>query len=543
MYRIGIDFDNTIACYDQAFLEVAALNNIDISPSLKSKNDIKENILKQENGQHKWQSVQGKVYGKFINLASLFVGVYEFIYLARERGHKVFIVSHKTEFGHFDEEFVPLRVQAIAWLRGQGLLGGTSTLLKLEDVFFEATQADKVARICQLDCTHFIDDLPEVLASPEFPDSMIKILFDPRSLGVNVNYYNGVSSWRGITAKLFNCWGKDDIISVLRRKLPELDIAGSEVVRGRGNSRIFQVTTSASMHYILKCYPDRHVDARPRLITEFSALQALFQLDLPVPKPFFLFSELDWGVYENVQGEHAVPDAEFVRSASDFVKKIYHTGKDTSTFDGFGLASEACLSGEEIIKQIQRRLEKLKDVTLPYLQEFLDKDFKYVFDFAHASAKKLMGDKFSEILDKQQRFPSPSDFGAHNAILTNEGRIVFIDFEYFGWDDPVKLVSDFYWHPAMALCCSLRGEWVRRSEEIFKLDEFFSYRLNAYLPLFGLRWCLILLNEFLVNGISRRNYANPIDCETDEVVLRKQFTKAAGLLAVLKEHVNHGCAF
>ena len=48
---------------------------------------------------------------------------------------------------------------------------------------------------------------------------------------------------------------------------------------------------------------------------------------------------------------------------------------------------------------------------------------------------------------RTQRALSPSDFGLHNAMRGEDGRLRFIDFEYFGWDDPVKLVSDTALHP------------------------------------------------------------------------------------------------
>jgi len=41
---------------------------------------------------------------------------------------------------------------------------------------------------------------------------------------------------------------------------------------------------------------------------------------------------------------------------------------------------------------------------------------------------------------------SPSDFGFHNAIRSR-GSIKFIDFEFAGWDDPAKLISDFVLQP------------------------------------------------------------------------------------------------
>ena len=48
----------------------------------------------------------------------------------------------------------------------------------------------------------------------------------------------------------------------------------------------------------------------------------------------------------------------------------------------------------------------------------------------------------------EDRCLSPSDFGFHNA-LQSAARLSFIDFEYAGWDDPAKLVCDFFCQPAV----------------------------------------------------------------------------------------------
>ena len=41
---------------------------------------------------------------------------------------------------------------------------------------------------------------------------------------------------------------------------------------------------------------------------------------------------------------------------------------------------------------------------------------------------------------------SPSDFGFHN-VIKKDDFLYFIDFEYAGLDDPVKLICDFYCQP------------------------------------------------------------------------------------------------
>ena len=49
-----------------------------------------------------------------------------------------------------------------------------------------------------------------------------------------------------------------------------------------------------------------------------------------------------------------------------------------------------------------------------------------------------------EELGPADRVLSPSDFGFHNALLDRQGNVRFFDFEYAGWDDPAKLVCDFF---------------------------------------------------------------------------------------------------
>jgi len=92
---------------------------------------------------------------------------------------------------------------------------------------------------------------------------------------------------------------------------------------------------------------------------------------------------------------------------------------------------------------------------------------------------------------------SPSDFGFHNCVKGNDGSLIFLDFDYFGRDDPVKLTADFIWHPAMNLSAELKEKWQEAMLVLFSHDNQFGSRLKAAMPLYGLRWAMIVLNEFL----------------------------------------------
>ena len=77
----------------------------------------------------------------------------------------------------------------------------------------------------------------------------------------------------------------------------------------------------------------------------------------------------------------------------------------------------------------------------------------------------------------------------------------------FGWDDPVKLVSDFLLHPGMALSESLKRRFADGAAQVYSADPAFPVRLRLLYPLFALRWCMILLNEFLPERWTDRVHA------------------------------------
>ncbi|GAB6039350.1 HAD family hydrolase [Endothiovibrio diazotrophicus] len=209
--RIGIDFDNTIAGYDSVFRQVAVEWGLLPEAIAEDKRRVKELILLRPEGALEWQRLQGKVYGKYMPYASPMDGVKRFVRRCRERGVQVAVVSHKTEFGHFDEERVNLRQAAMAWMEDQGFFMPNDIGLVRESVYFENTRREKVERIAQLACDWFVDDLPEVFAESTFPESVNCILFSPSSLepdpsAPSTARFNGIrvaTSWAGIEKLVF----------------------------------------------------------------------------------------------------------------------------------------------------------------------------------------------------------------------------------------------------------------------------------------------------------------------------------------------------
>jgi hypothetical protein len=106
--------------------------------------------------------------------------------------------------------------------------------------------------------------------------------------------------------------------------------------------------------------------------------------------------------------------------------------------------------------------------------------------------------------------------------------LAFVDFEYFGWDDPVKLTADILLHPGTVLAPAQRQRFRRAALRLYGGDPGFGRRLSIFLPLFGLRWVLILLNEFIPERWSRRVLAG--DSGTWSDAKARQLARARELL-------------
>jgi len=539
MIIIGIDFDNTLARYDDIFNEISFKSGFTDKKIFSSKTEVKKRILASTNGEKNWQKLQGKVYGRYMNLAKVFAGAYEFICLAKLRGYKIFIVSHKSEYGHFDEKKISLRNESLKWLIKNDILNGLGNMLTFEDVYFESTREDKIKRINTLGCTHFIDDLPEIFLDKKFPKNVQKIFFCPYPNNCkNLKVYKKIS-WSEITKNLLGSWDNYEIIKILQIFLPELLIINAIQIEGRGNSKVFKLESNIKKFYLLKLYPDLQYDERKRLDNEFQALSILYNKDYPVPKPIAKLEKLNWGVFEWIDGESITKnDKGYLKDAINFISKIKNDTKSICNNVKNSNASEACLSGEEIEKQINKRIQELKKIKNNDLYKFLNNELANVALQLLCVAKKNMGPIFKKNITKDNIILSPSDFGAHNALRIKDGKYIFIDFEYFGIDDPVKLVSDFYWHPGMIFNKKLKNQWLNCAEKIFQNDITYIKRLDSYLPLYGIRWCLIILNRF--KDLERLNQSNSsVDLiNTMNEVCATQMIKSKMLLKEIRKTFN-----
>lgn len=201
---IGIDFDNTLAIYDELLHRLAVERGLIQPQTGPSKRLVRDSIRELPEGEIEWQKLQALVYGPRIGEAAPAPGSAEFFEECSRNGVKVNIVSHKTEFANYDETGTNLRGAALSWLEQHRFFDSQSYGLSRDDVYFESTRREKLDRIRRLACTHYIDDLEETFLEESFPPGVSKLLYSTEIPMLTPAYVHLVGDWRRITDNFFH---------------------------------------------------------------------------------------------------------------------------------------------------------------------------------------------------------------------------------------------------------------------------------------------------------------------------------------------------
>ena len=502
--RLGIDLDNTIICYDEVFSYVAKQRGL-ISPDwLGSKWEVREAVRSTPNGETTWQSIQGNVYGPLSSLARLYSGVFRFLWRCYARGLEVEIVSHKTEFGHTGKIDTPLRAVALEFLREEQISIDNPSSLVGQVTFLDTREA-KIAYIDQQRFDWFVDDLPEVLDNIKISSETRKLGFSPDGM-TDFMSAKRVRSWGEIESEILGKWTNEELSKVT------LKIAGTKPreivwIGGRTNSGIARIRFKDERLAALKIYA---LDvSHDRYSAEQDAFDSLNKCgEVAVPKALGGLRRLGVGMLEWISGDEVTaPNSDHIDCLLGFVKRL-HGLRHHYRFRSFPNASAAIFSGWELQQQLHQRLDQLRSNSIGSrgLHSYLDDEFvPLLLEISSWTEGNWPGHHYETRLQKPEMTLSPSDFGFHNCLKQEDESLRFIDFEYFGWDDPAKLCGDFLFHPGMNLSDTLKLQWIEGARTIYGAQAL--ERLKVMWGLIGLVWCLILLNEFRLDHRARRQVA------------------------------------
>ena len=329
-------------------------------------------------------------------------------------------------------------------------------------------------------------------------------------------------------------------MQALAALLPSAVVEAEPAGKG-GNSRVLRVRCEDGSRYLAKFYFQPTVTGGDRLQAEFSALSFLTTHGVTcVPRPVACDRVNQIGVYELIEAQKisaaraSTGDIEQCVRFAALLKRLSRLAESNE----LPPAAEACFSVEELSANIAARASRLRErSSCADLLAFLSGEFMPAFASLTVWARDQLGPNGgARVLPHADRTLSPSDFGFHNALKQADGNLVFVDFEYFGWDDPAKMIADFILHPAMNLSTDLKSLFVRRMTMELDNGSDLRARFVAFYPLVGLKWCTILLNEFVSEDMARREFASGGEMSTSRRRV-DQLAKARTLLGkIVSEH-------
>jgi hypothetical protein len=314
--------------------------------------------------------------------------------------------------------------------------------------------------------------------------------------------------------------GTDDADGIAAAAAPLLARAGVAPpvrllpIAGGGNNRVYRVE-SAGEPVVLKVYFRHPDDPRDRLRADFGFSAFAWEVGVrALPQPIAGDPATGMAVYEYIPGRKLAPGevtAAHVAEAAAFFRAVNERRADPRAAD-LPPASEACFSIAGHLDCVERRVDRLATI---------DGESPRGHDAAALVAGRLRPawvrarsaviasacGTADEPLVATDRCVSPSDFGFHNALSAADGRLRFLDFEYAGWDDPAKTVCDFFCQPAVPAPREHLATFIDALSPLWRDPAAFVSRAATLLPVYELKWCCIMLNEFLPSADSRRTFA------------------------------------
>ncbi|HEX2113388.1 MAG TPA: aminoglycoside phosphotransferase family protein [Alphaproteobacteria bacterium] len=307
---------------------------------------------------------------------------------------------------------------------------------------------------------------------------------------------------------------------------------------GGANNRVYRIDAGGRT-LVLKQYFHAPEDTRDRLGAEFALSSFAWRNGvLCLPKPIAADFERRLGLYSFVDGRRLqageVDDAA-VEQALAFALALdgLHERDDSHTLPTGSEAVFRLADHLALVEQRVRRLGRIDvgDTLQADAARLVSQSLMPAWDRIAARARleaARAGIALDEELPMAERTISASDFGFHNALRAADGTIRFIDFEYAGWDDPAKLVCDFFNQIAVPVPRKFYARFADRLAAARPRAGLHRKRFDLLLPVYGVKWVCIMLNDFMPAGEKRRRFAAGEDRRA------LQLDKARAALAALE---------
>ena len=310
------------------------------------------------------------------------------------------------------------------------------------------------------------------------------------------------------------------------------------------NNQIYRFDLKDGTRLIVKQY---FQDTRERLRREFDLLTVLKDKGFAeVPTPIARFDDLRVGVYSFVEGEHraaaAFTNVELTAIA-DYLARLHTISKDQISqvlLPGFASA----LSLGQVIERIEERIATVSAAGALALH----KDVRVFLQTAQVvslirqsleTVSRLFGkERMSRLVSDEFVRLSSVDFGPHNLLWTTEGEMHVLDFEYGGWDHPLRVIGDSLAHDQnQALSEAQKTFLIQRYLAQTSLPQEVMTDIYAFCLVSQIEWVMVLVTSLLPEKIAKLQHAKGSEYNIDQF-LQEQIEKIQARLAPLEQVIE-----
>jgi hypothetical protein len=289
---------------------------------------------------------------------------------------------------------------------------------------------------------------------------------------------------------------------------------------------------------LVKQYTSDSDDAENKLEREFSMLTFLWDHNIRcIPEPLIADTLQRTAIYRYIEGKpipvHEIDNSNIIELTHILIQmwqlRLIPRARLLSN------AFDASFTIKQYVETIHLHINKFtsipqSDSHAVAIHSFINSELIPFFTvMAENAAKKPY---YSFTINTNMRTISPSDIGFHTILRIPNGELFFPDFEYSGWDDPVRMVADTLIQPANPLNLNHQRLLLKSIKELLHPIESVVERMEYVYPLIGIQWCLILLNNFLPAHVQKNPYSIQYFNNDNK---NEQIVKAAKLLNTIKQ--------
>lgn len=294
-------------------------------------------------------------------------------------------------------------------------------------------------------------------------------------------------------------------------------------IEGGMNNLLYKVMLEDGRRCVAKRYCQ---DDRSRLRREYDVLSVLHEKGFAgVPVPLARFDDLHTGIYSFAEGRQ-VDACDFSTRELDatvdyFTRLQAILLRDVTT--ELLRAQSSAFSLNEVTDLILERVKPFKEGREemgPGIEEFIkeSKALSIVEDLLTQSKKQFSARFYQEVANEDKRLSSV-DSGPHNMLWDDEGNLTVLDFEYAGWDHPMREVGNLLAHSKMRGVSEQQKEYfVERYVSQTTLPLRVTSDLEAFRMLSEIEWVMVNMSYLLPSRKIRLRQLKGEDYDVDALL-------------------------